>query len=53
MGMAERGLLPGCFARRSKYGTPTAAILLSATGILGLVSLNFLEIVELLNFLYR
>lgn len=52
MGMAERGLLPGFLARRSKFGTPPYGILLSAMGIVGLVLLRFSEIVELLNFLY-
>jgi amino acid transporter len=52
MGMAERGMLPAVFAHRSRYGTPTLGILLSAGGILGLVLLSFMEIIELLNFLY-
>lgn len=52
MGMAERGLLPACFARRSRHGTPTLAILFSACGILVLSLMSFLQIVELLNTLY-
>lgn len=52
MGMAERGMLPAVFAHRSRYGTPTVGIVLSAGGILGLSVLNFLSIIELLNLLY-
>lgn len=52
MGMAERGFLPSFLAKRSKFGTPTYAVLLSAMGIIGLVTLKFTEIVEILNFLY-
>lgn len=52
MGMAERGMLPAAFARRSRHGTPTLAVLFSATGILVLSLMSFLEIVELLNTLY-
>jgi amino acid permease len=52
MGMAERGMLPAFLARRSRYGTPTYAILLSAMGIMGLMTLNFVEIVEAVNMLY-
>lgn len=52
MGMAERGMLPAVFAHRSRYGTPTVGILLSAGGILGLGLLDFLSIIELLNLLY-
>lgn len=46
MGMAERGMLPAVFARRSRHGTPTLAILFSATGILVLSLMSFLEIVR-------
>ncbi|GBG79992.1 hypothetical protein CBR_g30253 [Chara braunii] len=52
LGMAERGMLPKAFARRSQHNTPTLAIGCSATGIVLLSWLNFEEIVELLNFLY-
>ena len=52
LGMAERGFLPAIFARRSKYGSPTVAILFSSLGIMGMASFNFLEIVELLNVIY-
>lgn len=46
MGMAERGMLPSAFARRSRHGTPTLAILFSAMGILVLSLMSFLEIVR-------
>lgn len=32
-GMAERGFLPAVFARRSRHGTPTLAIIASAAGV--------------------
>eukprot|EP00850_Spirogloea_muscicola_P005927 SM000027S09708 [mRNA] locus=s27:914114:917299:+ [translate_table: standard] len=52
LGMAERGLLPDVFAKRSKYGTPVLAIVCSASGVIALCWMDFQEIVELLNFLY-
>ncbi|KAK4487383.1 hypothetical protein RD792_005995 [Penstemon davidsonii] len=52
LGMAERGLLPEFFARRSRYGTPLVGILFSASGVLMLSWLSFQEIVAAENFLY-
>ncbi|XP_024540259.1 probable polyamine transporter At3g19553 isoform X1 [Selaginella moellendorffii] len=52
LGMAEIGMLPRIFARRSKHGTPVLGILCSATGVVLLSWMTFQEIVELLNFLY-
>ncbi|XP_051137333.1 probable polyamine transporter At1g31830 [Andrographis paniculata] len=52
LGMAERGMLPEFFARRSQYGTPLAGILFSATGVVLLSWLSFAEIVAAANFLY-
>ncbi|XP_078440163.1 polyamine transporter PUT1-like isoform X2 [Wolffia australiana] len=52
LGMAERGMLPEVFARRSKYGTPAAGILFSAAGVAVLSWLSFQEIVAAENFLY-
>ena len=51
-GMAERGMIPAIFNMRSRYGTPTIGILLSAVGviIIGLTPLD--KVVEMLNFLY-
>jgi amino acid transporter len=51
-GMAERGFLPAVFARRSRYGTPTAAIAASALGVAAMAWFDFLEIVQLLNVVY-
>ncbi|KAK9812978.1 hypothetical protein WJX72_006764 [[Myrmecia] bisecta] len=51
-GMAERGFLPACLARRSKHDTPTLGIILSSLGVCTLVTFNFLQIVELLNIVY-
>ncbi|OWM68584.1 hypothetical protein CDL15_Pgr023549 [Punica granatum] len=52
LGMAERGMLPEFFAKRSRYGTPLAGILFSASGVLLLSWLSFQEIVAAENFLY-
>lgn len=52
LGMAERGMLPEFFAKRSRYGTPIFGILFSASGVIFLSTLSFLEIVAAENFLY-
>ncbi|CAA0827756.1 Probable polyamine transporter [Striga hermonthica] len=52
LGMAECGMLPECFARRSRYGTPPVGILFSASGVALLSWLSFQEIVAAENFLY-
>eukprot|EP00890_Picochlorum_soloecismus_P000529 jgi/Picsp_1/1477/NSC_04955-R1_neutral amino acid transport protein len=52
LGMAERGFIPEAFAKRSKHGTPTLAIIFSSLGIMTMASFNFLQIVELLNIVY-
>ncbi|KAG9452845.1 hypothetical protein H6P81_005749 [Aristolochia fimbriata] len=52
LGMAERGMLPECFGRRSKYGTPLVGILFSASGVVLLSWLSFQEIIAAENFLY-
>jgi len=52
MGLAERGILPSALARRSKYGTPTIATLLSAVGVVALSKMSFTEIIEVENALY-
>ncbi|XP_054786055.1 probable polyamine transporter At3g19553 isoform X1 [Prosopis cineraria] len=52
LGMSKMGFLPAVFASRSKYGTPTISILFSAIGVIFLSWMTFLEIVELLNYLY-
>ncbi|XP_021725573.1 probable polyamine transporter At1g31830 isoform X1 [Chenopodium quinoa] len=52
LGMAERGMLPEIFAKRSRYGTPLLGILFSASGVILLSWLSFEEIVAAENFLY-
>ncbi|XP_057964894.1 probable polyamine transporter At1g31830 [Malania oleifera] len=52
LGMAERGMLPELFSRRSRYGTPLIGILFSASGVILLSWLSFQEIVAAENFLY-
>jgi amino acid transporter len=52
LGMAERGMLPEFFAKRSRYGTPLIGILFSASGVILLSWLSFQEIVAAENFLY-
>ncbi|XP_077235543.1 putative polyamine transporter At1g31830 isoform X2 [Tasmannia lanceolata] len=52
LGMAERGMLPEFFSKRSRHGTPLMGILFSATGVVLLSWLSFQEIVAAENFLY-
>ncbi|GMI93156.1 POLYAMINE UPTAKE TRANSPORTER 2, PARAQUAT-RESISTANT 2 [Hibiscus trionum] len=52
LGMAERGMLPEFFSKRSRYGTPLIGILFSASGVVLLSWLSFQEIVAAENFLY-
>nr|GLL44360.1 probable polyamine transporter At1g31830 [Ipomoea trifida] len=52
LGMAERGMLPEFFARRSRHGTPLIGILFSASGVIILSWLSFQEIIAAENFLY-
>lgn len=52
LGMAERGMLPEMFAKRSRYGTPVIGILFSASGVVMLSWMSFQEIVAAENFLY-
>ncbi|XP_078162686.1 polyamine transporter PUT1-like isoform X2 [Carex rostrata] len=52
LGMAERGMLPAFFSKRSRHGTPLIGILFSASGVLLLSWLSFQEIVAAENFLY-
>ncbi|XP_015085111.1 probable polyamine transporter At1g31830 isoform X1 [Solanum pennellii] len=52
LGMAERGMLPEFFAKRSRHGTPILGIIFSASGVLLLSWLSFQEIVAAENFLY-
>ncbi|KAF4695627.1 hypothetical protein FOZ60_004124 [Perkinsus olseni] len=50
--MAEHGWLPEKLAYRNHHETPTIAICLQLCVILSLTTLNFLDIVELLNCIY-
>ncbi|KAG4984645.1 hypothetical protein JHK87_029394 [Glycine soja] len=50
--MAERGMVPEFFAKRSRFGTPLVGILFSASGVVLLSWLSFQEIVAAENFLY-
>ncbi|KAL5724602.1 hypothetical protein ACHQM5_007842 [Ranunculus cassubicifolius] len=52
LGMAERGMLPAFFSKRSRHGTPLIGILFSASGVILLSWLSFQEIVAAENFLY-
>ncbi|CAB9520378.1 Probable polyamine transporter [Seminavis robusta] len=52
MGMADRGLIPKLFTRRSKYGTPTNGILLGTFVIVAVSVADFDQLVEMLNFAY-
>ncbi|KAF9624931.1 hypothetical protein IFM89_015651 [Coptis chinensis] len=52
LGMAERGMLPAFFSKRSRHGTPIIGILFSASGVLLLSWLSFQDIVAAENFLY-
>lgn len=44
LGMAERGFLPACLARRSRHDTPTLAIILSSVGICTLSMFDFRQV---------
>lgn len=52
MGMADRGLIPKVFAKRSRFETPTNGILLGTMIILCLSVADFDALVEMLNFAY-
>jgi len=52
LGMAERGMLPEFFAKRSRHGTPLIGILFSACGVVLLSWMSFQEIIAAENYLY-
>lgn len=52
LGMAELGMLPSIFSKRSRYGTPVIGILFSASGVLVLSWMSFQDIIAAENFLY-
>jgi amino acid transporter len=49
LGMAERGYIPKVFKYRSKYGTPTAGILVGTIVIISFGWADFGQLLELLN----
>jgi len=51
-GMADRGQLPSLFSHRSRYETPSYALLLGIAVILALLPLPFTIIIELSNFAF-
>ena len=52
LGMAERGLLPDFFSRRSPYSTPTAGIITSSLFTVFFSVFDFSALIEMVNFLY-
>eukprot|EP01006_Ploeotia_vitrea_P000440 TRINITY_DN103058_c0_g1_i1.p1 TRINITY_DN103058_c0_g1~~TRINITY_DN103058_c0_g1_i1.p1 ORF type:complete len:598 (-),score=30.08 TRINITY_DN103058_c0_g1_i1:812-2605(-) len=52
LGMAQRGMLPAVFCRRSRHGTPILGILLSAVGISLMAFQSFQDVITFLNLLY-
>jgi amino acid transporter len=52
MGMADRGLIPKVFSKRSRFGTPTNGILVGTAVIFCLGVADFDALVEMLNFAY-
>jgi amino acid transporter len=52
MGMADRGLIPKAFAKRSRFGTPENGILLNTWVIILMSVADFEQLVEMLNFAY-
>jgi amino acid transporter len=52
LGMAEHGMLPEFFAKRSRHRTPLTGILFSASGVILLSWMSLQEIVATENYLY-
>jgi amino acid transporter len=52
LGLAERGHLPKIFAHRSRYGTPTAGLLVGLTAIIAMSMMDLSSLIEMLNFNY-
>jgi amino acid transporter len=52
LGLAERGYLPKCFARRSEYGTPTWGLVIGALVIMAMSVTDLSSLIEMLNFNY-
>lgn len=52
LGMAELGLLPSCFAVRTRHGAPALGILLSFVVVIWLSSYDVVDLVGMLNGVY-
>jgi amino acid transporter len=52
MGMADRGMIPKLFTKRSRFDTPQNGIILNTFVIILMSVANFEELVEMLNFAY-
>jgi amino acid transporter len=52
MGMADRGLIPKWFAKRSRFDTPVNGIFVGTLVIVMMSLADFNELVEMLNFAY-
>jgi amino acid transporter len=52
MGMADRGLIPKWFAKRSRYDTPVNGIVIGTLVIVLMSVADFDQLVEMLNFAY-
>jgi amino acid transporter len=52
MGMADRGLIPKWFTKRSRYGTPVNGIVTGTIVIILMSVADFDQLVEVLNFAY-
>jgi amino acid transporter len=52
MGMADRGLIPKLFTKRSRFGTPKNGIIVGTVIIIVLCVADFDQLVEMLNFAY-
>lgn len=52
MGMADRGLIPKLFTKRSRFDTPENGIILNTLVIVLMSVANFEQLVEMLNFAY-
>lgn len=52
MGMADRGLIPKWFTKRSRHGTPVNGIIIGTLVIILMSVADFDQLVEMLNFAY-
>ena len=52
MGMADRGLIPKWFTKRSRFGTPVNGIITGTIVIILMSVADFDQLVEMLNFAY-